>query len=89
MPDRVVSDLRTRIAAVLNANLPVMEYLRPGDTERAADAVIAELGAIPDRSFTDDQGRTWEWCGGEPGTWAWRITRICPESGQHRQMQIR
>lgn len=37
-------DLRTRIAAVLNANLPVMEYLRPGDTERAADAVIRELG---------------------------------------------
>ena len=37
-------DLRTRIAAVLNANLPVMEYLRPGDTERAADEVIRELG---------------------------------------------
>ena len=36
--------LRTRIAAVLNANLPVMEFLRPGDTEYAADAVIRELG---------------------------------------------
>ena len=37
-------NLRDRIAAVLNANLPVMEYLRPGDTEYAADAVIRELG---------------------------------------------
>lgn len=39
-----MTDLRTRIAAVLNANLPVMEFLRPGDTEYAADAVIRELG---------------------------------------------
>lgn len=30
--------------------------------------------AIPDRQFTDDIGRRWEWCGGQPGTWAWRTT---------------
>ena len=41
-----------------------------------ADAVIAELGEIPDRSFVDDHGRTWEWCGGEPETWAWRIANL-------------
>lgn len=29
---------------------------------------------IPDRTFIDDYGRRWEWCGGQPGTWAWRIT---------------
>jgi hypothetical protein len=31
---------------------------------------------IPDRMFVDDLGRRWEWCGGESGTWAWRITDI-------------
>lgn len=30
--------------------------------------------AIPDRTFVDDFGRRWEWCGGTPDTWAWRIT---------------
>jgi hypothetical protein len=35
----------------------------------------------PDRSFTDDLGRTWEWCGGVEGTWAWRITRVPPPTG--------
>lgn len=30
--------------------------------------------AIPDRTFIDDLGRRWEWCGGQPETWAWRIT---------------
>jgi hypothetical protein len=29
---------------------------------------------VPDRAFIDDQGRRWEWCGGQPGTWAWRMT---------------
>lgn len=41
--------------------------------EDMADAVIRELN-IPDRTHVDDEGRVWEWCGGEPGTWAWRIT---------------
>ncbi len=41
--------------------------------EHVADAVIAELN-IPDRIHIDDQGRTWDWCGGQPGTWAWRMT---------------
>ena len=66
-------DLRTRIAAALKATDA------PGAAvtyEQLADAVIAELGSIPDRQFTDDQGRTWEWCGGQPETWAWRITRM-------------
>ena len=31
---------------------------------------------IPDRTFIDDFGRRWEWCGGQPGTWAWRITDL-------------
>lgn len=30
--------------------------------------------SVPDRVFNDDRGRRWEWCGGETGTWAWRIT---------------
>ena len=48
------------------------------DSERRdmADAVIRELGAIPDREFTDQWGHHWEWCGGVTGTWAWRITRL-------------
>lgn len=33
-----------------------------------------EVAAMPDRTFVDDRGFTWEWCGGEPGTWAWRRT---------------
>lgn len=61
-------DLRDRIAALL-------ELLRPVTPTEAADAVIRELN-IPDRTHVDDEGRVWEWCGGEPGTWAWRITRL-------------
>lgn len=34
---------------------------------------------IPERTFVDDLGRRWEWCGGQPGTWAWRITWV-PDS---------
>lgn len=30
--------------------------------------------AAPERTFIDDRGYRWEWCGGEPGTWAWRRT---------------
>lgn len=29
---------------------------------------------IPDQTFVDDFGRRWEWCGDQPGTWAWRVT---------------
>lgn len=47
--------------------------LSEDDVALMADAVIREIN-IPDRIHTDDQGRTWEWCGGQPGTWAWRIT---------------
>ena len=36
----------------------------------------AELDAAPARTFIDDLGRRWEWCGGVEGTWAWRITNI-------------
>lgn len=61
----MTDNLRDRIAAVLNANLPVMEYLRPGDTERAADAVIRELepelnrhdtGCVCDDCWPDQEG---------------------------------
>jgi len=31
------------------------------------------------RTFVDDLGRRWEWCGGQPGTWAWRVTHLRPE----------
>lgn len=57
--------LRNRIAAVLNANLPVMEYLRPGDTEYAADAVIAELALE-----LDDEEPPWQ-----PTGWHRYITK--------------
>jgi hypothetical protein len=69
-----MTDLRDRIAsAIYNDNgFGWSKYM----CEEAADAVIAELGAIPDREFTDPWGHHWEWCGGVPGTWAWRITRL-------------
>ena len=65
----MTDNLRNRIAAVLSqhdVNLP----------DKVADAVIAALGPIPDREFTDQWGHHWEWCGGVTGTWAWRITRL-------------
>ena len=34
--------------------------------------------STPDRTFVDDLGRRWEWCGGQPGTWAWRVTHLRP-----------
>lgn len=34
------------------------------------------IGMIPGRKFIDDLGRQWEWCGGQPGTWAWRLTAL-------------
>jgi len=43
--------------------------------DQAAEVTIGE-GEIPDRTFTDDRGHLWEWCGGQPGTWAWRRTAI-------------
>lgn len=35
-----------------------------------------EPSEAPDRKFTDDLGRRWEWCGGIEGTWAWRVTAL-------------
>jgi hypothetical protein len=73
-----MTDLRTRIAAVIEAQ-HVSEFqggIHPEDVLRLADAVIAELGEIPDREFDDPWGHHWEWCGGVTGTWAWRITRL-------------
>jgi len=32
-----------------------------------------EPANIP-HTHLDDLGRQWEWCGGTPGTWEWRIT---------------
>lgn len=84
--DRQPDDLRTRIAAVLNSHKADDRYDEWSDCQcgnvgtrwddHVADAVIRELGPIPDRCHVDDQGRVWEWCGGQPGTWAWRITRL-------------
>lgn len=42
----------------------------------AAGVTMPAPPAIPDRAFTDDYGRRWEWCGGTDGTWAWRITAL-------------
>lgn len=72
VPPKSPQSLRTRIAAVLDG------YVDPGHRYDLADAVIRQLGAIPDRSHVDDYGRVWEWCGGQPRTWAWRITAINP-----------
>lgn len=36
--------------------------------------MTTQLTEAPDRSFIDDRGHHWEWCGGEEGTWAWRRT---------------
>lgn len=43
---------------------------------RERDEAVAAAANVPDRTFVDDQGRRWEWCGGQPGTWAWRITSL-------------
>ena len=71
------SSLRDRIAAAIDQKYNEEAI---GHTYevclQAADAVIRELGAIPDREFTDQWGHHWEWCGGVTGTWAWRITRL-------------
>ena len=69
-----MSDLRTRIAGLLRDD--IRGYARRLEL---ADAVIHELGPIPDRRHVDIAGNTWEWCGGVTGTWAWRITRTGPE----------
>ena len=69
-------DLRPRIAKALQGEAD--DGFTWEDWLPLADAVIRELGPIPDRTHTDDQGRTWEWCGGETGTWAWRITANGP-----------
>ena len=74
-------DLRTRIVAALkHADAAVTPF---EDIDSAwsylADAVIEALGPIPNRSHVDDRNNRWEWCGWEPGTWAWRITRLGPE----------
>ena len=42
---------------------------------------LDEARGLPDREFTDDLGRHWEWCGGTKGTWAWRVTALPPEQG--------
>ena len=70
--NKQMTDLRDRIATALAEAQEAHNGL--SDLE-LADAVIRELN-IPDRTHVDDEGRVWEWCGGEPGTWAWRITRL-------------
>lgn len=39
------------------------------------------IGMIPGRKFIDELGRQWEWCGGMPGAWAWRITALPSVAG--------
>ncbi|MCH9731655.1 MAG: hypothetical protein K0U84_18595 [Actinomycetia bacterium] len=42
--------------------------------DRIEHAIQDAGGNPPDRVFIDDRGHRWEWCGGEQGTWAWRMT---------------
>jgi hypothetical protein len=65
-----MSELRDRIADV------IARHRMDRSNYEMADAVIAELGAIPDREFDDPWGHHWEWCGGVTETWAWRVTRL-------------
>lgn len=49
--------------------------------EEWAQHALSEVGfnpqyQPPDRMFVDDLGRRWEWCGGTPDTWAWRVTDV-------------
>ena len=80
-----MSDLRERIAALLIAHPDLMSGKCCGAMEfdhqdqwasHLADVLIHELVAIPDRVHTDEYGNRWEWCGGQPETWAWRITAL-------------
>ena len=70
----------------LNPRWPDAPILPPSDgwkrhAEHLAGAIASELN-IPDRTHVDDQGRAWEWCGGQPGTWAWRITANGPTTDE-------
>lgn len=72
----------TEIAEVLCEHAP--RLLHPRGYVCACERVLAneadwanhaaEVLNVPPRSFVDDQGRRWEWCGGVPETWAWRVT---------------
>lgn len=44
-------------------------------------ALVGALKLAPARAFVDDLGRKWEWCGGEPGTWEWRVTSAAHAQG--------
>jgi hypothetical protein len=75
-----VTDLQGRIAAVLGRFIevsmsgPAAKIAHEAVLNAMAAAVVEELGPVPDRTHTDDMGRKWEWCGGVPGTWGWRVT---------------
>jgi hypothetical protein len=77
-------NLRDRIAAAIAG---VDDWRGVTDPAILADAVVEALGAIPDRQHTDDEGRIWEWCGGQPGTWAWRITALADKSDQRAALR--
>ncbi|MEN4419785.1 hypothetical protein VXD82_02045 [Mycobacteroides chelonae] len=50
------------------------QRIKPGDFIIRDKAGEFCLYQVPARTFVDDLGRRWEWCGGQPETWAWRIT---------------
>ena len=87
----MTDDLRTRILHTLINNTPPQYLAMPGDLSDLTTALMAVISDEyinsrgmfhePDRSHVDDEGRVWEWCGGEPGTWAWRITRLNKREG--------
>ena len=74
--NRVLRALVTAWAdAVKDAVAPIRDIplrshpIHPEETPVGCDST-------PDRTFVDDLGRRWEWCGGVPGTWAWRVTHL-------------
>lgn len=58
------------------ARFLVPELVAELETTRARLAALPDRRFIPDRTFIDNLGQRWEWCGGAPGTWAWRITSL-------------
>ena len=58
-------DLRTRVLSAIRKELFRQTQVGTAYDFAAGDltdAVIRELGPIPDRSFVDSDGNRWEWC---------------------------
>lgn len=78
-----MADIEHVAEAIWRATVPAATEKGIEFSEMAADThkvfrhlARSAIDAInpPDRVFIDDRGHRWEWCGGEQGTWAWRMT---------------